>query len=125
MVVIRDAVRVDRKRLASLIRADIEAGKYAPGTKLPSHRQLEEMHGAARNTVGAALRLLQADGLVDVRPNSGAYVRDPHATPPQRDVRAELKGLQDQLHRTKRELAAAQKQVAGLLDSIPDRSASQ
>ena len=118
-MVIRDDARVDRRRLAALIRADIEAGKYRSGTKLPSHRQLEEMHGAARNTVGAALRLLQEEGLVDVRPNSGAYVRDPQARPPQRDVRAELKELQDQLHRTRRELVAAQKQVAGLLDSIP------
>ena len=118
-MVIRDDVRVGRKRLAALIRADIEAGKYPPGTKLPSHRQLEEIHGAARNTVGAALRLLQTEGLVDVRPNSGAYVRDPQATPPQRDVRAELMELQDQLHRTRRELVAAQKRVAGLLDSIP------
>jgi DNA-binding FadR family transcriptional regulator len=109
----------DRKRLAALIRADIETGKYPPGARLPSQRQLEQRHGAARNTVGAALRLLQAEGLVDIRPNSGAYVRDPQATPRPRDVRAELRELQDQLHRTKRELAAAQKQVAGLLDSLP------
>ena len=34
-------------------------------------------------------------------------------------ARAELLELQDQLHRTRRELVAAQKRVAGLLDSIP------
>ncbi len=112
-------MRADRKRVAALIRTDIEAGKYPPGAKLPSQRQLEQMHGAARNTVGAALRLLQAEGLVDVRPNSGAYVRDLRATPRPRNMRAELRDLQDQLHRTKRELVAAQKQVAGLLDSLP------
>jgi DNA-binding GntR family transcriptional regulator len=101
-----------------MLRADIEAGKYEPGAKLPSHRQLEEAYGVARNTVAAALKVLQAEGLVDVRPNSGAYVRDPDA-PRTQDVRGELVELQDQLHRTKRELTAAQKRVASMLDSLP------
>jgi DNA-binding FadR family transcriptional regulator len=107
-----------RRRVASLLRADIEGGKYAPGAKLPSHRQLEDAYGVARNTVAAALRTLQAEGLVDIRPQSGAYVRDPNA-PRARDIRAELVELQDQLHRTKRELTAAQKRVSGMLDELP------
>jgi hypothetical protein len=45
-------------------------------------------------------------------------VRDPNA-PRTRDIRAELQGLQEQLHRTRRELAAAQKRVTGLLDTFP------
>lgn len=114
-----DDERVDRRHVASVIRAEIKQGRYLPGSKLPSYRQLEEAHGVARNTVGAALRLLEEEGLVDIRPNSGAYVRDPQAAPPQQDVRAELKELQNQLHRTKRELAAAQKRVTVLLDNLP------
>ncbi len=114
-----DEERTDRKRVAGLIRADIDAGKYPPGSKLPSYRQLEEAHGVARNTIGAALRLLQAAGVVDIRPNSGAYVRDPAERPVAHDVRAELQELQVQLYRTKRELVAAQKRVTGLLDALP------
>ena len=56
---------------------------------------------------------------MDIRPNSGAYVCDRDAVPQRQDVRAELRELQDQLHRTKRELAAAQKRVSGLLDNLP------
>jgi DNA-binding FadR family transcriptional regulator len=108
----------DRRWVASQLRAEIEGGKYRPGTKLPSYRQLEDGYGVARNTVAAALRVLQAEGLVDIRPNSGAYVRDPNA-PRTRDIRAELQDLQEQLHRTRRELAAAQKRVTGLLDTFP------
>ena len=113
-----DQERGDRRRVASQLRADIEGGKYRPGTKLPSYRQLEDSYGVARNTVAAALRVLQADGLVDIRPNSGAYVRDPSA-PRTRDIRTELLDLQEQLHKTRRELAVAQKRVSGLLDTVP------
>src|ERR1700744_2992164 len=98
-----DQERGDRKRVASQLRADIEGGKYRAGTKLPSYRQLEDSYGVARNTVAAALRVLQADGLVDIRPNSGAYVRVPNA-PRTQDIRAELLDLQEQLHKTRREL---------------------
>ena len=113
-----DQERGDRRRVASQLRADIEDGKYPAGTKLPSYRQLEDSYGVARNTVAAALRVLQAEGLVDIRPNSGAYVRDPSA-PRTRDIRTELLDLQEQLHRTRRELADAQKRVTGLLDAVP------
>ena len=113
-----DLERGDRRRVASQLRADIEDGKYAPGTKLPSYRQLEDTYGVARNTVAAALRVLQVEGLVDVRPNSGAYVRDPNA-PRTRDIRSELLDLQEQLHKTRRDLADAQKRVTGLLDAVP------
>jgi DNA-binding FadR family transcriptional regulator len=112
--------RLESRRLANLLRAEIEAGaKYPPGTKLPSYRQLVAKHGVARNTVGAALRLLEAEGLVDIRPASGVYARDPSAPPSTRDVRAELKDLREQLQRTKHELANAQKTVAGLLEYLP------
>jgi DNA-binding FadR family transcriptional regulator len=113
-----DPERGDRRRVASQLRADIEHGKYRPGTKLPSYRQLEDSYGVARNTVAAALRVLQGEGLVDIRPNSGAYVRDPNA-PRARDIRTELLDLQEQLHKTRRELADAQKRVTGLLEAVP------
>jgi DNA-binding FadR family transcriptional regulator len=113
-----DQERGDRRRVADQLRADIEDGKYPTGAKLPSYRQLEDAYGVARNTVAAALRVLQAEGLVDVRPNSGAYVRDRNA-PRTRDIRTELLDLQEQLHRTRRELAAAQKRVTGLLEEVP------
>lgn len=115
-----DDERHESRRLANLLRVEIQQGtSYPPGAKLPSYRQLAAAHGVARNTVGAAVRLLEAEGVVDIRPASGAYVRDPAAVPPVRDVRAELKELLEQLQRAKNELATAQKRVSGLLESLP------
>jgi len=117
-VTVEDQAHGDRWHVAGLLRADIEGGKYPPGTKLPSQRQLEDAYGVARNTVGAALKLLQVEGFVDIRPQSGAYVRDPDA-PRTRDIRPELQELQEQLHRAKQELVAAQKRVTDLLEALP------
>ena len=124
---IRDDERHESRRLANALRAEIQRGGagYQPGAKLPSYRQLAAEHSVARNTVGAALRLLEAEGIVDVRPASGAYVRDPKDVPPERDVRAELTELRDQLQRTKRDLAAAQQTVLGLLEQFPAKRPSE
>lgn len=116
----RDGERLESRRLAATLRRQIEEGvKYPPGTRLPSFRQLAVAHHVARNTVGAALRLLEEKGLVEIRPASGAYVRDPAVTPDPQDVRAELKELCDQLQRIKHELAIAQKTVTRLLEYLP------
>jgi DNA-binding transcriptional regulator YhcF (GntR family) len=120
LVVNRDDDRHESQRLARYLRSEIETGgKYPPGTKLPSYRQLVAAHGVARNTVAAAIRLLEAEGFVDIRPASGVYVRDPAASPQIRDLRTDLKQLRDQLQRTKHELVTAQKTVSDLLEDLP------
>lgn len=115
-----DGEHLASRKLAALLRADIERGDlYPPGKKLPSYRQLAERYDVAPNTAQAAMRLLEASGLVTIRAKSGAYVRDAGGDLPGRDVRAELTDLLDQLGRTKRELSAAQQTVASLLDRLP------
>ncbi|MGH9243451.1 MAG: GntR family transcriptional regulator [Acidimicrobiales bacterium] len=54
----------------------IASGAYAPGTKLPSVRQLAEEHGINPSTVQVVLGRLQAAGLVDAHPRVGFVVRD-------------------------------------------------
>jgi DNA-binding FadR family transcriptional regulator len=112
-----DPDRRASRQLADALRADIEAGAYEPGSKLPSYRQLRDTQGVALNTAQAAIRLLAAEGLVEIRPASGAFVCDSaHSQAP--SVRAELEDLQAALRRGRRELAQAESTVTGLLARI-------
>lgn len=117
-----DDERLESRRLANALRAQIgQEATYPPGAKLPSYRQLVAEYAVARNTVGVALRLLESEGLVEIRRGSGAYVRNPDDVHPAQpdDLRAELRELNERLDRTKRELAAAQTSVANLLKTLP------
>src|SRR5260370_41009933 len=72
----QDRERHASKLLADALRAQIAGGAYPAGARLPSYRQLRDEHDVALNTAQAAIRLLAADGLVEIRPGSGAYARD-------------------------------------------------
>jgi GntR family transcriptional regulator len=113
-----DQERHASKHLADALRAQIASGAYPAGTRLPSYRQLRDEHDVALNTAQAAIRLLAADGLVEIRPGSGAYVRD-RARAAERPLRAELAELHAALRRSRQELAAAEKKIAGLLARLP------
>lgn len=63
------------ERFASEIADLIDAGALRPGDRLPSVREASSMQGLSRTTVFAAYYLLEARGLVHVRPRSGNYVR--------------------------------------------------
>ena len=57
------------------LRADIAAGRYAAGARLPSEPQLVKQFGVSRPTVGRALLDLQNEGLIERRAGSGTYVK--------------------------------------------------
>ncbi|MFG2903301.1 GntR family transcriptional regulator [Streptomyces zaomyceticus] len=52
------------RRVADILRSEIAAGIYAPGTDLPSERELRERFDASRNTIRQGLQTLVAEGLV-------------------------------------------------------------
>lgn len=56
------------------IREMINQDQIAVGQKMPSEVSLMRRFGVGRSTVREALRLLQAQGLVEIRPNAGAYL---------------------------------------------------
>ncbi len=60
-------------QLAALLRERILEGDLEPGRRL-IERELVETYAVARHTLRAALRQLQADGLVTVQANRGARV---------------------------------------------------
>ena len=105
------------RQLAGALRAQIEAGVYPPGSKIPSYRQLRATHHVAVNTAQAAIRILAAEGLVQIRPAQGAYVRDPADASP--TLRTGLADLQTQLRRSRNDLATAEKTLAELLARLP------
>ncbi|HEY5483384.1 MAG TPA: GntR family transcriptional regulator [Propionibacteriaceae bacterium] len=56
------------------IRAMIEADGLRPGAQLPSEPELASRFGVARTTTREALKLLEHDGIVDVRHGRGRFV---------------------------------------------------
>ena len=75
-----------RARLAQLI----AAGQLAPGTRLPTVRQLAGDLGLAANTVARTYRALEADQLIDTRGRHGSFVAERPRASPARDRRARL-----------------------------------
>lgn len=66
-------------KLYHQIRSEIEAGRLAPGMRLPSIRQMTRDSSVSRTTVESAYEQLCADGIVNCIPQSGYYVNDvPH-----------------------------------------------
>lgn len=59
------------KRIADSIRT----GEYAVGEKLPTEMELQKRLGVGRSTIREAFRVLQAIGLIELRPGRGAFVK--------------------------------------------------
>lgn len=67
------------RRYASEIATMIAAGQLRPGDRLPSVREARARRGISASTVFQAYQLLERDGLVVARPQSGFYVNLPVA----------------------------------------------
>ena len=65
--------------LADELRARIRSGDWPEGAALPSERDLAQQAGLSRTSVREALRILEVDGLIEIRPGrgGGARVRRP------------------------------------------------
>ncbi len=70
----RSRYRTAEEMVTSAIRKAVLAGVYQPGERLPQE-QLAEALGVSRIPVRAALRQLEAEGLVVLEPHRGATVR--------------------------------------------------
>lgn len=62
------------QRVAADLRAKIKHGTYPPGSKLPSRRELCELHGVSGIVVNSAMRILRAEGWVETLNGVGTYV---------------------------------------------------
>ncbi len=65
------------------IRELITSGEVEAGQKLPSEKDLCEKMNVGRGTIREAFRVLQAGGLVEIKPGRGAFVASMDETPPE------------------------------------------
>ena len=61
--------------VAALLRQEISRGIFMAQDRLPPERKLREIYQVARGTIRGALNQLASEGLVEIRPNSGTYVK--------------------------------------------------
>jgi GntR family transcriptional regulator len=107
--------RLADPRLADVLQAKIISGTCPPGRRKPPYRKLWEAHGLAPSTAQAAIGILAAEGLMEIRPVRGAYVRDSACDDDGETLRAELADLRAALRRSKEDPDAAGSGVAVLL----------
>ncbi|MBC7667558.1 MAG: FadR family transcriptional regulator [Gemmatimonadaceae bacterium] len=62
------------QQIARAIATAIGEGRYGPGDKLPSERELADDFGVSRPTIRDAMIALEFQGLVEARQGSGVYV---------------------------------------------------
>jgi GntR family transcriptional repressor for pyruvate dehydrogenase complex len=80
--------------LAAELHSAIDGGDYAIGSSLPSERELMTRFRVSRTTVREALRMLGAQGLVEVRRgrSGGSFVSMPTSSSVQRSLNLFIKG---------------------------------
>lgn len=66
-------------QIANHIREQVLRGDLEPGAEVPSERQLAEAWKVARPTATKALQILRQQGVLEVRPGLGTFVRDVQA----------------------------------------------
>ncbi len=62
------------QQIARLLRADIEAGTYPPGSTIPAVKRIEQETGCTHVTIRKGIRLLADEGLVVIVPGKGTFV---------------------------------------------------
>lgn len=74
------------RQVASRIAGLIEGGTLGSGTRVPSVRRLSEQQGVSISTALQAYRVLENEGFIEARPQSGYYVRPRRVAPAQQPV---------------------------------------
>ena len=74
------------QQVAATIERAIAEGRYQPGQRLASERDLAEEFGVSRPTVRRAVIALEIRGLLESRQGSGVYVRRIAAAAPPREL---------------------------------------
>lgn len=69
------------EQIANGLRAELVAGHFGPGDKLPTVRALAIDLGVHHNTVAQAYRLLAQEGWLELRRHRGAMVRERRHAP--------------------------------------------
>lgn len=69
------------ERVTNDLRRRIRKGEFPPGSRLPSRSALCAEYKVSDIVIGAAMRLLKAEGLTEAKPGLGTFVADPLPPP--------------------------------------------
>lgn len=67
--------------IAERLAADLDAGVFPPGAKLPPERELATSLGVSRTSLREALLALEFAGRIEIRDRAGVFVRAPAGRP--------------------------------------------
>ena len=67
-------IKLGSKAISIKIRTEILEGSVAFDEKLPSERILSEGYGVSRGTIRSALKNLERQGYIVIKPGSGAFI---------------------------------------------------
>lgn len=63
------------RQIADALRAEVTAGDYGPDDRLPSVSEIAALWDVNRKTANKVLKGLADEGLIEVEPGMGYYVR--------------------------------------------------
>jgi DNA-binding GntR family transcriptional regulator len=90
-------------QIADDLREQIRKGRYSPGDRLPSVREMSEAYGVVRETIQRVLRILTDEGLVQSQSTRGTFVLkapgEPEPSPEYLKLVAEIEQLAERLRR--------------------------
>jgi len=64
------------EKVLKSLKSSIAEGKLKPGDKLPAERVLAQMLGISRTSLRVALKLLSAEGLVEIKHGKGVFIAE-------------------------------------------------
>jgi DNA-binding GntR family transcriptional regulator len=107
------------RRIADDLRAQIEDGKYPPGSRLPTKSELMARYDVAVNTVERAIEELRKAGLVETAQGAGMFVREaaPGGTSSPSAIDRRLDDLESEVGALREQLGLLQAQVMNLYHS--------
>jgi DNA-binding FadR family transcriptional regulator len=79
------------ERMLAGLREAIETGRWAPGRKMPTERELSSEFGIARNTVRRALKILENEGAIMRDVGRGTFVAGPKSADSPVDLASRIK----------------------------------
>ncbi|MEU7004502.1 winged helix-turn-helix domain-containing protein [Nonomuraea sp. NPDC046570] len=97
-------------QIADDLRAQIRGGALAPGTPLPSTKQLAEQYDASLSLVKMAVGILRNEGLVIGQQGKGVFVRD--AGEPAEDLAGEVAELRSAVQELSVRLSQVEEQLS-------------
>ncbi|MDR3575281.1 MAG: FadR/GntR family transcriptional regulator [Anaerolineaceae bacterium] len=103
------------------IRSLISSGALAVGEKLPTEQELSRQFGVSRSSVREALRVLEAEGSIEIRRGSGAFISTRLA---QRSPRGDLLNWLEQREETLEQVLDVRESIEALTASLAARQAT-